>query len=202
MEVLENILYTKEASSKEWVSSKEIYYGSILETHPYLSGWRCNSMKLLRYTDQGLLKKKRFGRPWKYQLTAKGKKRLQYLWRKFGSLSFPHDPTLTAEQREVKNKLVEKKLYLNSKMDEDIKTQLEQKLKFIQAKTKGKHLWELWRARVTNHQSSPSGNIHSSNAKTQGMPKHTGGEVNQPQPETSDGNVPAGQTKKPDSEII
>ena len=42
-------------------------------------------------------------------------------------LSLPNDPTLTVEQREVRKKLVEIRLYYKTKMDNDIKAQQEKK---------------------------------------------------------------------------
>ena len=128
---LESLLFLKYSNPTEWFSPKGLLSDSEFARYPYLSGWRCISQRLLRYTRQGPLERKKFGRCFKYRLTRRGEDRLEYLWKKFQLLSPSTDQTLSEEARQAKNRLYKGRLYLGIRMNQDrlkILEEMKQKL--------------------------------------------------------------------------
>jgi hypothetical protein len=116
---LEILLFKKYESGYDWFSAKELLSDSVFQLYPYLSGWRCLSMRLLRYTRQGLLERIKIGRCFKYRLTRRGEDRLEYLWNKFGMLSPVTEQRIPEEVRHIKNTLSKSRLYLGIRMNQD-----------------------------------------------------------------------------------
>ncbi|MFQ5969418.1 MAG: hypothetical protein ACE5J2_02855 [Nitrososphaerales archaeon] len=70
-----------------WHSSKVLYCNPVLRGLYFVgSGWRCLSMRLLRYYRDGLLLRRRGSRSFEYCITWKGEDRLIHLWKKLGYL--------------------------------------------------------------------------------------------------------------------
>jgi hypothetical protein len=87
METLEAVLL--EQLSHDWCTPKRLNEETILGANLYQSEWRCISIRLLRYYRQGLLRRRRKGRTYEYQISEKGEDRLLYLWKKFKCLDPP-----------------------------------------------------------------------------------------------------------------
>ena len=138
IKTLENLVFN---GIQNWVSAKELSMNPVFDAYPYLSGWRCLSIRLQRYWRQGLLERKRFGRCFKYRITFKGAQRLCYLWRKHGLLSSPKDASLTDEERETKTRLAE--IRLNYYKQLNTKSAQEFKEKQDELEKSREHLWDL-----------------------------------------------------------
>ena len=80
METLEQVYLSQ--ITEGWCSAPNLHV-VLGEGHLYRSGWRCISIRLLRYCRQGLLLRRRNGRRYEYRLSEKGEDRLLYLYEKF-----------------------------------------------------------------------------------------------------------------------
>lgn len=103
----------------EWKSAKELGKNPLFLSNPYRSGWRCLSIRLLRYTREGLLQRRRVGRCYEYKISLKGEDRLCYLWDKFGSLSPPPDWRSNGRLGEIQYELAQARRKLEVRMLKD-----------------------------------------------------------------------------------
>jgi hypothetical protein len=91
-----------------WHGPAELKDNPVLADSLLLKGSRAIQMRLLRYSKQGLLSRRRAPRGYEYMITMKGEDRLFYLWNKFGITDACRK--LTSEESESMRELLNLKL--------------------------------------------------------------------------------------------
>jgi hypothetical protein len=83
-----------------WHSPQELEEDPVLAGSQSPDKSRAIQMRLLRYSRQGLLSRRRAPRGYEYEITMKGEDRLFHLWEKLGDIKANANGELTPEEAE------------------------------------------------------------------------------------------------------